>query len=62
MAQPALTLDVHPHAETLIDRTLELFQPLTSRPLTREDAREALDNLVAAYRLLLHAHTDGGAQ
>lgn len=37
----------------LLDRTLEVFQPRTSRRLTREDAREISHNLTGFFRVLM---------
>lgn len=37
----------------LIRRTLELWQPRTSRQLTEEDAQQMIDNAVGVFRLLL---------
>ena len=63
MVQPAFVLELHPEREALVDRALELFQPMSARPLTRDDAREAIDNLVGAYLILLRARARrGGAK
>lgn len=59
MVQPAFVLELHPEREALVDRTLEVFQPMSERPLTRDDAREALSNLVNAYLILL-SDDEGG--
>ena len=40
----------------LIDRTLEVWQPHTSRVLTREDAREITENIAGFFRTLLDWH------
>ena len=37
----------------LIQKTLELWQPRTSRQLTEEDAQQMIDNAVGVFRLLL---------
>ena len=36
----------------IIARTLEVWQPRTARALTREDAREMVDNVVRFVRLV----------
>ena len=36
----------------LIDYTLEVFQPRTSRTLTREDGRQIAENLTGFFRVL----------
>lgn len=38
--------------EQLIDEALAVFQPRTSRNLTREDGREIVDNLVSFFHVL----------
>lgn len=60
MVQPALVLELHPEREALVDRTLDVLQPYSEEPLTRDDAREAIDNLVKAYLILLNPA--GGAK
>lgn len=62
MVQPAFVLELHPEREALIDRALEVFQPMSERPLTRDDAREAIDNVVNVYLLLLDVDVPGGAK
>lgn len=42
----------HRH-EKLIDDTLAVWQPLSPRPLSREDAREIRENLTGFFLLLL---------
>ena len=37
----------------LIQQTLALWQPRTSRKLTEEDAQQMIDNAVGVFRLLL---------
>jgi hypothetical protein len=37
----------------LLDRTLEVWQPRTSRKLTREDARQIVENVNGFFRILL---------
>ncbi len=47
---------VPPMRETkrqFIDRTLEVWQPRTSRALTREDARQIAENVTGFFRILL---------
>ena len=38
--------------ENLIDRTLELWQPRLRRELSREDARQILENVTGFFSLL----------
>jgi len=38
--------------EQLIEEALKVFQPRTSRKLTREDGREIVDNLVNFFHVL----------
>ena len=38
--------------EQLIDEALGVFQPRTSRKLTREDGRQIVDNLVTFFHVL----------
>ncbi len=42
-----------PADEASLDRTIEVFQPRTSRRLTRQDAREIQRNLAGCLSLLL---------
>lgn len=42
-----------PVREQLLDETLEMLQPLSSEPLTREDARQCLDDLLGLFTWLL---------
>ena len=42
--------------ELLLDRAIEVFQPRTSRKLTREDAREIAHNLTGFFSVLLDWH------
>jgi hypothetical protein len=37
----------------LLDQTLEVWQPRTSRKLTREDARQIVENVNGFFRILL---------
>jgi hypothetical protein len=37
----------------LLDQTLEVWQPRTSRKLTREDARQIVENVTGFVRILL---------
>ena len=39
--------------EALLDEILEVYQPLTRQPLTREDAREIKVNLAGFLRVLM---------
>ena len=39
--------------EQLIEHTLEVWQPRTSLSLTREDARQIVENVTGFFRLLL---------
>jgi hypothetical protein len=38
--------------EAFLDRTIELFQARTDRTLTREDAREMIENVTGFFRIL----------
>lgn len=38
--------------DQLIDRTLEFWQTRTSHTLTREDAREMVENITGFFRIL----------
>ncbi|WP_136660605.1 hypothetical protein [Nitratireductor sp. XY-223] len=38
--------------ESFLDRTIEIFQTRTDRPLTREDAREMIENVTGFFRIL----------
>lgn len=42
-----------PGGQDFIDRTLEVWQPYRSHPLTREDAREISRNVIGFFALLL---------
>ena len=44
---------------TLVDRTIETFQPHYSEPLTRAEAAEIIDNFTTFVRLLTQADLDG---
>ena len=37
----------------LIERTLAVWQPRTTQPLTREDARQVGENVTGFFRILL---------
>ena len=39
--------------EALVDLTLEVWQPLYQRQLSREDARQIAENLTGFFRVLL---------
>ena len=43
----------HEARAKLLDRTLEVWQPRTSRQLTREDARQIIENVNGFFRILL---------
>jgi hypothetical protein len=43
----------HEARAKLLDRTLEVWQPRTSRKLTREDARQIVENVTGFVRILL---------
>ena len=43
----------HEARAKLLDQTLEIWQPRTSRKLTREDARQIVENITGFFRLLL---------
>jgi hypothetical protein len=43
---------MHRPSAELLDDTIAIWQPRASRRLTREDAREILDNLVGFFSLL----------
>ncbi len=60
MVQPAFVLQLYPEREALIDDALAVFQPMSERPLTRDDAREAIDNLVNAFLILLDVDMHAG--
>ena len=36
-----------------LDRTIAVWQPLSPKPLTREDAREIIENAVGFYSTLI---------
>lgn len=38
--------------DAFLDRTIELFQTRTDRTLTREDAREMIENVTGFFRIL----------
>jgi len=38
--------------EAFLDRTIEFFQERTDRTLTREDAREMIENVTGFFRIL----------
>ena len=38
--------------EVFLDRTIALFQARTDRTLTREDARETIENVTGFFRIL----------
>lgn len=40
-------------SSNLLDLTVQAFQPLSRRPLTRENAREIVRNVAGAYSILL---------
>ena len=39
--------------EVFLDRTVEVFQPYSPKPLSREDAREIAANLTGLFGILL---------
>ncbi len=39
--------------EAFLDRTIAVWQPLSPTPLTREDAREIIENAVGFYGTLI---------
>jgi hypothetical protein len=39
--------------DNLLDQTLKVWQPRTSRKLTREDARQIVENITGFFRILL---------
>jgi hypothetical protein len=39
--------------DNLLDQTLKVWQPRTSRKLTREDARQIIENVNGFFRILL---------
>jgi len=43
---------------TLVDRTIDTFQPHYSEPLTRSEAVEIIDNFTTFVRLLAQASLD----
>lgn len=47
------TFPANADRDALIDDTLRVFQPRTSRRLTREDAREIITNMTGMFSLLL---------
>ena len=42
-----------PESRLLIDDTLDVWQPYTSRRLTREDARQIAENVCGFFKVLL---------
>ena len=50
---PIQAIDEETSRAELIQKTLALWQPRTSRQLTEEDAEQMLDNAVGVFRLLL---------
>ncbi len=40
------------HPPDLLDHTIAVFQPRTTRTLDREDAREIVENLTGFFRVL----------
>ena len=40
-------------SDELLDETTEIWQPLSPRTLTREDAREILENVTGFFRILI---------
>jgi hypothetical protein len=45
----------------LLDQTIELFQPHAERTLTREDAREMMENLTGFVQVLIEWHREEAA-
>lgn len=43
----------HIQRDRLIDRTLEVWQPRLGRDLSREDARQIVENVTGFFRLLI---------
>ncbi len=39
-------------ADKFLDETIDFWQPLVNRPLSREDARQIRENLTGFFRLL----------
>lgn len=52
-------LDLHPERERLVERTIDLFQPMSDEPFTEQDARDSLDNLCSFFQVLVRAHARG---
>lgn len=44
---------INPDQGDLIDRTIEIWRPRVGRPLTREDARQIVENVTGFFAILL---------
>ncbi len=51
--QPARAVRSRRTPRPWVDRTLEVWQPRASRPLTREDARQIAEHVTGFMRILL---------
>ena len=45
--------------EEFLDKTIKLFQPYSKEPLTREDAREIVQNFVGFFEVLMEWDREG---
>ena len=53
MARPrVMDEDGHPPRESLLDATLAVWQPRADRELTKEDARQIVENVVGFFDVL----------
>ena len=51
--QAARAADDNPDLDNLIDETITVWQPYSADPLTREDARQIMQNVTAYFDMLL---------
>lgn len=52
-ADPAQSIvKTHPWSDDLLEQTIDVWQPYASYPLSREDAREILENLTGYFKVL----------
>jgi hypothetical protein len=45
---------VEQYSELLLDETIAIWQPYSKRPLSREDARQILENMTGFFQTLLN--------
>lgn len=50
-----LSVELSPWKPELVDRCIEIFQPMSDEPFPEDMARESLTNLVGAFSILLEA-------